>query len=391
MRLFLGILLVAISATGADWRQFRGNAGVAAEGDGPGDLSTNPVVWKRGLPGEGVSSPIVVGDKLFVTCSSGADQERLHLICFSVANGAEIWHRQFWATGRTMCHTKTAVATPTPISNGELIVAQYSSNDIICLDLDGNLKWMRGLTADYANASNSLGMASSPAIAGDTVIVQVENDAESFAAGLSLADGRNLWKLDRPKSANWTSPVSVGHNRALLQSKDGVSMVSALDGRELWAFEGGAATIPSSTLSGDLLLIPSNGLTAMRAKPEGSGFEPAWRSAKLRPGTASPIIAGDRAYVLTGGGILSCADTTSGDVHWKLRIEGPHSATPVLAGDLLYLINEEGVVQVVRVSDDAGEIITQHELGETVLCTPAIAGKAMYLRSDKTLWKLGPG
>lgn len=391
MRLFLCVMMTfAISATAADWRQFRGNAGVAAAGDGPGDLSENPVAWKRALPGEGLSSPIVVDGRLYVTCSSGADQERLHVICYSAINGGEIWHRQFWATGRTMCHKKTAVAAPTPVSDGMRIYAQYSSNDVICLDLAGNLIWMRGLTADYANASNSLGMSSSPVIAGEALIVQVENDAESFAAGLDVTDGSNLWKIDRPKAANWTSPVSLGNNRALLQSKNGVDMVSAIDGRTLWSFEGGASTIPSSTVAGNLLLIPSKGLAALRATPEGTSFEPAWRSAKLKPGTASPIIDGDRAYVLSGGGILSCANSATGDVLWKLRTKGPYSATPVLADDLIYLVNEEGVVQVVRSTDKAGEIVSTHELGETVLCTPAIAGKAMYLRSDSTLWKLGP-
>ncbi|MFT5130304.1 MAG: outer membrane protein assembly factor BamB, partial [Rhodothermales bacterium] len=303
-RLFIAVLVLAISATAADWRQFRGNAGVAAEGDRPGDLSKKPVVWKRSLPGEGISSPIVVGNQLFLTCSSGVDQERLHVMSFNLRNGGQVWHRQFWATGRTMCHKKTAVAAPSPVSDGRRIYAQFSSNDVICLDLEGNLIWMRGLTADYANASNSLGMSSSPVIAGDALIVQVENDAESFAAGLDLADGVNLWKVDRPKSANWTSPVSVGDNRAILQSKNGVSLVSAGSGRELWRFDGGASTIPSSTLAGDLLLVPSNGITAMRASAEGTSFDVAWRSAKLKPGTASPVIHGDRAYVLSGGGIL---------------------------------------------------------------------------------------
>jgi outer membrane protein assembly factor BamB len=389
IRFFSCLLVVAISATAADWRQFRGQAGVAAEGDGPGELKEKPVAWQRALPGEGLSSPVVVGNKLILTASSGADQERLHVLCFDARNGAEIWQRQFWATGRTMCHNKTAVAAPSPVSDGRRVFLQFSSNDVMCLDLDGNLIWMRGLTADYANASNSLGMSSSPVLAGSALIVQVENDAESFAAGLDVADGVNLWKIDRPKAANWTSPVSVGNNRAILQSKDGVSLVNVVNGDELWSFKGGASTIPSSTLSGKLLLVPSNGITAMHATAEGTGFDIAWRSAKLKPGTASPIIDGDRAYVLSGGGILSCANTKDGNVLWKLRAKGSFSATPVLAGELIYLVNEEGLIQVVKVDDEAGEVIATHELGETILCTPAIAGNGMFLRSDKTLWRLG--
>jgi outer membrane protein assembly factor BamB len=93
--------------------------------------------------------------------------------------------------------------------------------------------------------------------------------------------------------------------------------------------------------------------------------------------------------VLSGGGILSCANTENGEVLWKLRTKGPYSATPVLADDLIYLVSEEGLVQVVRVNDEAGEIIQKHALGDTILCTPAIAGEAMFLRSDSSLWKLG--
>ena len=82
----------------------------------------------------------------------------------------------------------------------------YSSNDLLCLDLDGNLQWLRGLTLDYPNASNSLGMSSSPIVVDGVLVVQVENDSESFAAGINVRTGENLWKLDRPKGANWTSP-----------------------------------------------------------------------------------------------------------------------------------------------------------------------------------------
>ena len=100
-----------------------------------------------------------------------------------------------------MTHTKTSVAASSPASDGERIYALYSSNDLICLDLEGNLKWLRGLTSDYPNASNSLGMASSVVIAAGTVVVQVENDSESFAAGIDPDTGINRWKIDRPKKA----------------------------------------------------------------------------------------------------------------------------------------------------------------------------------------------
>ena len=106
-----------------------------------------------------------------------------------------------------MCHEKTCVAAPTPVSDGESLYILFSSNDLICLDLKGQLRWLRGITVDYPNVSNSLGMASSPVWVDGVLVVQVENDSQSMALGVDPRTGKNLWKLDdRPKGANWTSP-----------------------------------------------------------------------------------------------------------------------------------------------------------------------------------------
>ena len=162
----------AISANAKDWPQFRGpdSAGVSDDANVP----PNPKIdWNAELPGRGLASPIVVGDRVFVACSSGPKQERLHLICVDANSGAKRWERQLQATGRTMSHPKTSVAACTPCSDGKRVFALWSSNDVAGFDLDGNVLWVRGLTADYPNVSNSLGMASSPIVVGDTVVTMV--------------------------------------------------------------------------------------------------------------------------------------------------------------------------------------------------------------------------
>src|SRR2546423_944859 len=151
--------LAALPLHAADWRQFRGprGNGVSDESDLPVTLHREKnIAWKIDLPGRGLSSPIIVGDRIFVTCSSGRKQERLHVICFNATDGSKLWERQFWATGRTTSHPKTSVAAPTPVSDGERLYAIFSCNDLVCLDLDGNLIWLRGLTRAYPNATNSL-------------------------------------------------------------------------------------------------------------------------------------------------------------------------------------------------------------------------------------------
>src|SRR3954471_15880136 len=190
----------------SDWPQFRGPNSSAVSLDSK--IPTKPKIdWSAPLPGRGLACPIIVGDKVFVTCSSGPKQERLHVISFSVKDGAKVWERQLRATGRTMSHPKTAIASCTPCSDGQRVFALWSSNDLAAFDLEGNLLWVRGLTTDYPNASNSLGMASSPIVIGETVVVMIENDSESYSLGLDAKTGCNLWKLDRPKAANWSSPV----------------------------------------------------------------------------------------------------------------------------------------------------------------------------------------
>ena len=220
--------------------QFRGNDsdGLAA-GDPPKSL--DKTAWSAPLTGRGISGPIVVGDRVYVTSSSGHDKNHLHVLAFSSADGSAVWERQFWATGRTQCHPKMAVATPTPASDGQRIVAFYSSNDLACLDRDGNLLWFRGLTYEHPYATNSLGMASSPVIVDGTVVVQVETDDDSFAMGIDVETGESRWKLDRPHAATWTSPVILrraqsGDDLVVLQSEAGLAAVRPRTGEIVWKY-----------------------------------------------------------------------------------------------------------------------------------------------------------
>ena len=379
----------------ADWRQFRG-----PHGNGVSDetgLATllaagKSILWKVDLPGEGLSSPIIVGDRVFVTCSSGPRQQRLHVICFNASDGSKRWERVFWATGRTMCHEKTSVAAPTPTSDGEKIFAIFSSNDIVCLDLDGNLLWVRGLGRDYPNASNSLGMSSSLVVADGVVIAQVENDSESFTAGLDAQSGLNRWKLDRPKKANWTSPVLLNRGDkqfVALQSFKGVTAVEPATGRILWDYTDGASTVPSSTPSGGALYVPSQGVTVLEPAGEGESPKQLWRSGQLRPGTSSPLVLGDKIFTLNDGGVLTCGESATGNRLWQLRLKGPFSSSPVAAGRYLYCVNEKGLAQVVDTSKPEGEVVSELDLGQTILSTPSISGNAIYVRSDGRLWKIG--
>ena len=391
---FTSILTFSIIAQAEDWLQFRGNhhQGLALNSSPPTNIdSEKHIAWKSALPGRGLSSPIIIGNRVFLTAASTADQTRLHVISLDSTNGKIVWNREFWATGRTICHDKTCVAAPTPVSDGTHIYALYSSNDLLCLDLDGNLKWIRGLMQDYPNASNSLGLASSPIIVNETLIVQIENDSDSFVAGIDLKNGSNLWKFPRTKKANWTTPIRINEEDIAIQGSEGLTCVKAKTGKIQWAYGEGASTIPSSVTSkdGSVVYVPSNGITALKPREDNNTPEIIWQEAQLRPGTSSPIIIDENIYIINRAGVLNAANKTTGERLWRLRLEGPFSGSPVASKTHMYIASErKGLLQAINLQGKEGTISGTIELGETILGTPAIANDSIYVRSDGHLWKI---
>lgn len=399
----VGLTAIALVSAGtlasaADWPQFRGAASnsISRDAQPPAEWSeTQNVAWKVDLPGRGPASPIVVGDRVIVTASSGVNQERLHVLCYSAADGKLLWERQFWATGRTLSHAASANAAPTPASDGKLVFAFFSSNDMACLDLEGNLKWYRGLAYDFPHAGNDVGMSSSPAIAGDVVVAQVECQGDSFAAGIDKQTGETRWRVARPREANWSSPVVVRDARGdaeavLLQSPSQLTAHDPSTGRELWAYHVPCDGISSSAVVDGIVYVASKGTTAL--KP-GSASEPEklWNAATLQPGAASMIVEGGHIYFINRAGVLSCANAADGQVLWRARLEGEFWGTPALVGNRIYAVNQKGLGQVVQISDDGkkGEVIGKGQLDGTVQSSPAVSAGALYVRSDKNLWKIG--
>jgi len=392
-------LAVLSAAAGADWPQFRGpaNQSVAIEssppvewGDGAEAGSKN-VAWRTDLPARGVSGPIVVDDKVIVTCASGYKQDRLHVVCFDTASGRTIWERQFWATGRTLCHPTSSVAAPTPASDGERIFAFFSSNDLFCLDLDGNLLWMRALTVEHPTAANDIGMSSSPLVIGNVLVVQLETRGESFASGLDTLTGQTLWRVDRDQEASWTSPTQLAstatHGDAiLLQSSARLTAHEPSTGDQIWSYESTCASISSAVAVDGVVYVPSEGLTALRHLPDARASELLWQDIKLGPGSPSPVVHAGRVYSLSNASVLTCADATTGEVLWRSRVKGKFWATPVIAGHLAYCANQEGLMQVVDLTD--GTVVGENDMGEEVMGSPAVVGDALYVRGSEHLWKI---
>jgi len=281
---------------------------------------------------------------------------------------------------------------PTPTSDGQRLFAAFTSDDVFCLDLDGNLIWFRALMRDYPNAGNTLGLASSPVVADGVLVMQVETDGDAFVAGLDVATGINRWKLERRKRANWSSPVTLsgvnGTTVVALQSSAGVCAIDPATGQQVWNYPDGASTVPSSTSRGSILFVPSFGITALQTSPDAQPPKQLWRSNQYRPATASPIALDDHIFAVNDAGVLSCGDAATGARLWQLRLKGPFTSSPVALGKQLYLVNEKGLAQIVDATKPEGEVVSELDLGETVLGTPSVANGAVYFRSDGHIWKL---
>lgn len=376
----------------SDWLGFRGDGrGVAAAG--PTTLAIGEDgnrIWKREMPGRSVAGPVVVGDLVVSTSSTGPDEEDLFVTGLNLADGTTKWEQRFRATGRPYFHPTSANAAPSPASDGERIVALFSSNDLACVSVDGQLLWYRGLGRDYPKTGNDVGMASSPVIAGDTVVVQVECQGDSFVAGIDLATGENLWRITRPAMSNWSSPVAVSSESSsptvILQSRKDLIAVDARSGEVRWSFDEGRDAIASATVVGDRLLTPGGDLIAYRMTGGNETPTELWRKNQLSPRNASVVSDGERLYSLKGS-VLLRGDLETGEIDWKTRLSGLGStwATPVVAQNLIYVFDQTGLGLIVQDNGDEAEIITKVQLEEGVLGTPALADGKLVVRSRTML------
>ena len=380
----------AVPAVAADWLAFRG-------GDGGGVATTairrswsaeEGIAWKVDLPGRSVASPIVVGDLVVATASSGPQQDQLHIVAVDRETGEIRWERVFQATGRTLCHPTSAVAACTPASDGERIVALYSSCDLFCVDREGRLLWQRNLAVEHPRAGNDVGMGSSPRIIGESVFVQIDCQGDAFGSAIDLATGDDRWSVTRTKVASWSSPlpVTLADQGAcvLMQNPRGMELRRANDGAAVWLWEGNVGGIPMAATAAGLVYVPSNGIAAV--DPTADSGRPVWQQPKLSCGIASPVVFGDSVASLNRGGVLAVADLADGSVRKQVRLAGTFWASPIVVGDTIVAVNMEGTTFVVE-AGGTYEILAKNELPGSFPSTPAAADGSLYLQSETALWK----
>ena len=391
----LGLFVISLPGKSADWTQFRGpdGTGVSQEKGLPAKWGTDQnITWKAPLPGRGLSSPVIIGNRVYITACSEREQGRLHVLAFDAKTGKELWRRSILATGGTACHPKTNMAAPTPVGSEKGVVALYATADLVAYSPNGDLLWCRSLFAEDPAISNQVGMASSLGLHKDTVLVEMETGSSSFICGVDFSTGREKWRHPRSKGVNWTSPTVVqqkGVDVALFLAPSGLTACDPSTGKILWNYtETPGGSIASATASDDLIISPGSPLVALKSPSTGTTPEVAWKSSKAGGTYCSPLVHEGKVYGVSAVGI-NCLDATSGKEIWTHRVKGPFAGSPLIADGKLYLVNEEGLTTVLKVGGDKPEVLGNNKLGETILCTPAIAGGKIFLRSDSSLWCIG--
>ncbi len=419
----------AQSAAADNWPQWRGPGGLGiAEGEYPDTWSVSEnVVWKTEIPGRGHSSPVVWGDRIFLTTSIvgehipgrtapdhlgfdlqpgylhpdsvGVDYaHRLEVLAVDARSGEILWNRAVHdGPVYDNRHRKNTYASATVATDGEMVFASFESEGIHAFDVDGNPVW----DASFGGmAKAGLGPGTSPILFEDLLILQGDQEmgAGSFIAALDRRTGQVVWKTERTNRRSWATPllVDVGSRRELLAS--GAESVVAYDpatGAELWRTDGTVSHPIPSIVAGDGMAFATAGsqrkvALALRLGAVEETERIVWRHDKGTAYVPSPILYRGLLYLMTDRGIVTCLDAQTGAVVYeggRVPVPATFTASPVAFDGKILLTSEDGDTFVLRAGREH-EIVRTNSIGEPVYASPALAGGKVFIRGDRHLFAI---
>lgn len=427
------------------WPQFRGEqASGIAEGTSlpakwDGTKGEN-IRWKTPIPGLSHASPVVWGDRLFIsTAVSAADNQSLQtglfgagdsaddmtehafkLICLDKRTGRLMWEQTaFTGVPKVKRHTKATHANCSPAADDQRVVAFFGSQGLYCYSHDGELKWKKDLGVLDVGPYNAMelqwGFASSPILFDGKVIVQCDVKANAFLAALDAADGREIWRIDRGDVPTWCTPTvwpSPEGPQVLCNGCQQIAAYDLRDGKEIWRLAGGGGIpVPAPVLGNGLAYFTSNHRPFRDADPQQPVFavkltargelkivdrekadpQMAWMKTRVGAYMQTPLLYGGLLYVCKDNGALSVFDAGTGEEKWKLRLGSGRTgftASAVAGDEKVYYTSEEGQVFVLTAGKE-GEPTSINELGETCLATPAISEGVMYWHTRRHVIAVG--
>ncbi len=433
------VLMLVVGAAqmhAENWPHWRGPdaTGVSAESGLPERWSdTENVAWKAPVRGLGISSPIVWGDRVFVTSQIGRGARRAGThptlvqggnpadageralggegaaaagkIVFLVtaldrANGRKLWEYELPAEGQLAeVHDKHNLASSSPVTDGRRVYAWFGTGQMVALDLSGTLVWSRHLGREYAPFDINWGHSSSPILFDGSLILVCYHQPTAYLLNIDAASGKTRWRVERGRDINsYSTPLVVrttGAPELIVNSSEGVSGHDATSGRLLWHIqEPNRFPIPMPVFH-DGLIYTSRGYRSgpyMAIRPGGRGdvskSHVVWRADTGAPYVSSLVHYNGVLYMAGDVGVLSAIDAKSGQRIWQERTGGVFTASPVAADGKVYLLSEDGQA-IVLAAGPKPRVLARNRLNARQLASPAISGGRIFIRTDDAVIAIG--
>ncbi len=436
--LVIGLVALGGAVQAEDWPHWRGPDGrrISSERDLPTTWSRDSgVAWRTPLRGLGVSSPIVVGDLVFLTSQIGRgplrpgahpalarggaespDDERplggrrvdgdgdgvVFLVsAFDRADGRGVWEYELAADGDlSQAHQKHNMASPSAVSDGERVYAWFATGQLVALDMDGGLVWQRHLGRDYGPFEIVWGHSSSPVLYEDLIILQCDHETGAYLLALDLRTGEERWKADRgPALRSYSTPLVVAGpdgDELVVNANAGLDGYDPSTGTWLWHADGhNEYPVASATYDDGGMLYTGRGHRAgpyMAIRLGGRGVvdesHVAWRVPTGAPYISSILYYQGLIYMANGNGIVTVVDAETGRRVWQDRVGGIYSASPLAGDGKVYLFSETGETVVLQAGRELN-ILQRNDLGERVVSSPAVSDGRIFIRTDEALIAVG--
>ena len=436
LRYTIGVVLLAgTSVMASDWPSWRGPLGTGSTTETrlPERWSaTENIAWKAPLGGLGVSSPIVAGNRIVVTSQLGsgvrspgnhprlvqggnadaagerpiearatADDRTFFLVeAFNRADGRRLWEYRLEATGTLPgVHDKHNLASPSPVTDGQMIYAWFGTGQIVALDMNGRLVWQRHLGTEISPFDVAWGHSSSPALFGDALILLCDHAPVSYLLAVDKRTGKEKWKADRGKGKmSYSTPLVIetaAGPELIVNSSERIDAYDPRTGALLW-HTGTTNRFPIPVpVFHDGMIYASRGYRSgpyMAIRPGGKGdvtaTHIAWESPTGAPYISSLVHDGGLIYMATDVGGVTVVDAKTGARVWQQRIDGIFTASPVAGDGKVYFVSETGETIVMK-SGRTPEVIARNDIGQRLMGSPAISEGQIFLRSDDQLFAIG--
>lgn len=407
--LFVAFLTLALAAFADNWPAWRGpdGTGHSKETNLPVEWSAEKNIrWKAKLPGPGNSSPIVWGDRVFVTQALDVDMKaniakRRAVLCFDKKDGKQLWERSLEHPKKELTHGTNPYCSATPVTDGERVIASHGSAGVVCYDLDGKQLWHR----DLGECEHIWGNAASPIIWQDLVILNFGPGEATFLVAMDKRTGEDVWRVEEPggKSGlagntewigSWSTPVIArikGRDELIMSWPEAVKSYNPRTGELLWTCQGLTKLVYTSPLVREDVVVAMSGYggSYLAVKPGGNGDvtekQRLWRFPSAPQRIGSGVIVGDHVYIANEPSTAMCIELTTGKTLWTERLGTRSWGTMLHADGKLYVTNSQGET-IVLAAQPKFEVLSRNPLNESCESTPAIADGEIFVRTYKHLW-----